>query len=84
MLDTSYRVTTFAHDNAAGRTTATVEFHPVIRRHVSHVSPERIDVKINVWERGAGETCRVVVKLPEAHRLAKAYAVKGWRMEQWY
>ena len=83
MLDTSYLVTTFAHDDAAGRTTAVVEFRPVIRRHVSHVSPERIDVKINVWERGGGETRRVV-KLPEAQRLAKAYAVKGWRMEQWY
>tara|TARA_Y100000114_G_C11628646_1_gene263318 strand:- start:150 stop:401 length:252 start_codon:yes stop_codon:yes gene_type:complete len=82
MLDTSYTVTTFAHDDATGRTTATVEFHPVIRRWVSHVSPERIDVKVYVWERGAVTTSRVV-KLPEAHRLAKAYAVKGWRMEQW-
>ena len=83
MLDTSYLVTTFAHDDATGKTTAVVEFRPVIRRWVSHVSWEHIDVKINVWERGAGETRRVV-KLPEAHRLAKAYAVKGWRMEQWY
>ena len=81
MLDLTATITSFVTNDVP--TSKGVQFRPVIRRWVSHVSPERIDVKIYVWERGAGETRRVV-KLPEAHRLARAYAVKGWRMEQWY
>ena len=83
MIDLTHISTTFACDAEGGQTLTVVDFRPVIRRWVSHVSPENIDVKVGTWNRATLKTTWQTVKLPEADKWARALKVMGWRMEQW-
>ena len=80
MLDLTATITSFVTNDVP--TSKGVQFRPVIRRWVSHVSPENIDVKVWSWTRGS-ESVHTVVKLPEAQKMAQKYRAAGWYEERW-
>lgn len=81
MLDLLHTVTTFT-DHSSSPSPHGVQFSPIIDRHVTHVSPERIKVTVRHWVRG-GETKTQTVSLDVANTLAAAYRCSGYTEEKW-
>ena len=80
MLDLTVTCTTFVTRDTPS--SQGVQFRPVIRRWVSHVSPESLDVQVMTWTRGS-ESVHKMVKLPEAQKMAQKHRDAGWREERW-
>ena len=78
MLDPTAIITSFVTNDTP--TSQGIQFRPVIRRSVSHVSPENIDVRVWKWTRGSGSVGEVG-KLPEAQKMAQKYRDAGWYEE---
>ena len=81
MLDLLASVTTFT-DHSVSPSPCGVQMRPLIRRHVTHVSPEKLKVEVIHWRRGAGSR-KEVVSVEEADRMAKICRLKGLTEETW-
>ena len=90
LIDTLARIHTFASTESPSL--QGVQFRPIIRRHVTHVSPENIKVEVTFWVRKHenellasqdGATTVVTVTLPKANEMAEKYRAKGWYEATW-
>jgi len=91
MLDLTAAVHTFASLEIPSH--QGVQFRPIIRRHVTHVSPENIKVKVTFWVRSGAEatpplataenTTEVTVTLAKANEMAEKFRTKGWFEAKW-
>jgi len=78
MPDLTATITSFVTNDVP--TSQGIQFRPVRRPWVSHVSPENIDVRVWKWTRGS-ESVHEVVKMPEAQKMAQKYRDAGWYEE---
>ena len=90
MLDLAATVHTFASLEIPSL--QGVQFRPIIRSYVSHVSPENIKVEVTFWVRKHdnphlasqdGATTVVKVPLAKANDMAEKYRAKGWHEAKW-